>query len=909
MTLPTGTRLGAYEIVALLGRGGMGEVYRARDTKLNRAVALKILPDAFAADPDRMARFTREAQTLGSLNHPSIAQIHGFEDSGPVHALVMELVEGQDLSEMIGAAKARPYGHKGIPLADALPIAKQIADALEAAHDAGIIHRDLKPANVKVRDDGTVKVLDFGLAKAMESGAAKATPYVPSESPTMLSPAMTEIGMILGTASYMSPEQAKGRVVDKRADIWAFGVVLFEMLTGRALFDGDSVAETIGLVATRDPDWSALPASTPAGVRRLLARCLTRDPKHRLRDIGEARIALATPDDPPVEQAAGLPVVARRERTVWAGVVLAVAAVATTGAWLLKPTPVITNIVSRFSFTLPADQTLTGGTGRRLIAISPDGTKLAYIANRQIYLRALDQLEAQPIRGSNENPYELTFSPDGQWLAYFDRVTGGSWTLKKIAVAGGVPVTLSPTGIDPVTLSWRANTMMFAQFRPGKFHVIQTLPDSGGTPQTVVTLDPEKERAGWPQLLDDGVHVLMTVTPATAVSQADVDVVVQSMTTGKRTLLVHGGTDPRLLSSGHLVYSREGALHAVAIDTKRFEVTGSPVEIVERVLSGTQFAIADNGTLAFMPGGGESEAVSRRTIVWVDRQGKEEPIAAKSRNYFHVRLSPDSKKIALESRDEEHDIWIWDLAREALTRLTFGPAGEGYPVWTPDSRRVLYRSDDRAGTTIFRKAADGTGIAERLAHSEIEASPNSLSPGGRHLVYRGGTAKTDRDLMLLPLDPLGPARPLVQTAFTEDNGEVSPDGRWIAYESNESGTYEIFVRPFPATETGKWQVTTGGATRPMWSRNSRERLYVTGTDGNETLMGMGVPPLPVGSAFTNGKAAVVLSLASYHAGAIRAFDISADGRRFLLVKNGDNAAPPSITVVSHWFDELRARVK
>jgi eukaryotic-like serine/threonine-protein kinase len=356
------------------------------------------------------------------------------------------------------------------------------------------------------------------------------------------------------------------------------------------------------------------------------------------------------------------------------------------------------------------------------------------------------------------------------------------------------------------------------------------------------------------------------------------------------------------------VYSREGTLYAVPIDTKRFELTGSPVEIVGRILSGTQFAIADNGTLAFMPGGGESEAVSRRMLVWVDRQGKEEPIAAKSRNYFHIRLSPDGKKIAIESRDEEHDIWIW----EALTRLTFGPDGEGYPVWTPDSRRILYRSDDRAGSTIFRKAADGTGNAERLAQNQFDASPNSLSPDGKHLVYRGATANTSaaRDLMLLPLDPAGPARPLVQTAFAEDNGEVSPDGRWIAYESYESGTSEIFVRPFPAVDTGKWQVTTSGATRPMWSRNSRELFYVAGGDGNETLMGVGVPPLPAGSAFTYDKAAVVLSMASYHAGAIRAFDISADGRRFLVVKNGDNTAPrPSFTVVSHWFDELRARVK
>ena len=586
MPLTPGSRIGSYQVVGWLGDGGMGEVYRARDTKLNRDVALKILPEAFVTDGDRLARFKREAQVLASLNHPNIAQIHGFEDSGATHALVMELVEGEDLSTLIAvghvtpetesvssrsresnARQARGGGApRGLSIHDALRIARQIAEALEAAHEGGIVHRDLKPANVKVRDDGTVKVLDFGLAKALLPGAqapglhSAEAPGLHSDvanSPTMLSPARTEIGMIVGTAAYMSPEQAKGRGVDKRADIWAFGVVLYEMLTGRPLFAGDSVAETIGLVATRDPDWTTLPPTTPASVRRLLARCLTRDPKHRLRDIGEARIALAAPDEPPVH-AAALPVVARRERTMWIGLVLAVAAVATTAAWLLKPPPVITNVVSRFSFTLPADQTLTGGTGRRLIAISPDGTKLAYIANRQIYLRALDQLEAQPIRGSNENPYELTFSPDGQWLAYFDRGVGGSWTLKKIAVAGGTPVTLSPTGIDPVNLSWSGSSIVFAQFR-GKLNAIQTLADSGGTPRTIVLLDPEKERVGnAPQLLDDGAHVLMTVIPSTAVSQADVDVVVQSIPSGERTLLVHGGTDARLLSSGHLAVQPGG---------------------------------------------------------------------------------------------------------------------------------------------------------------------------------------------------------------------------------------------------------------------------------------------------------------------------------------------------------------
>jgi hypothetical protein len=914
LSLVPGTLLGSYEITTQIGAGGMGEVYRAKDTKLNRDVALKILPELFTSDADRLARFRREAQVLASLNHPNIAAIYGFEDSGATHALVMELVEGEDLSARIACGP--------IASAEALPIARQIADALEAAHEEGIIHRDLKPANIKVRADGTVKVLDFGLAKAMDPAGASSDAAM--NSPTLTARA-TQMGMIIGTAAYMAPEQARGRAVNRRADVWAFGVVLYEMLTGRRAFEGDDISITLASVLKEDVRWDALPADLPAPVRRLLRRCLEKDPKRRMSAIGDARLEL---DDAmlPAERDTALrstPAAAgasawRLERTMWIAIAVAAAAIATTATWLLKPEPFVPSVVTRFNTPLPEGQTFSR-TGRHSIAISPDGTKVAYIANQQIYLRGMDQIEALPIRGTSEDPYELVFSPNGQWIAYFvpQGSVGGGGTLKKIAITGGAPVTLCATSA-PFGVSWRGDTIAFGQWQQGKLSAIQAVEESGGTvPRSIVSLDAAKERVRQPQLLDDGAHLIMSVLASAATTQDESDIVVQSLTTGERKVLVHGGTDAHLLSTGHLVYVHDAILFAVKIDMKRFEVSGGPMPVVEDVsesnTSGAgQFAIADNGTLVFAPGSSSGSAT--RTLEWVDRQGHEELIPAQSQSYHYPRLSPDGRQIAVDSSDVENGIWIWDLARASLTRLTFGPALDQYPVWTSDSRRVIYKTSDTDQANvfnIFRSAADGTGKAERLTQSKLDSTPQSLSPDGKLLVYRETNPGTGFDLMVLPLDPAGPARPLVQTKFDELNGEVSPDGRWIAYQSNESGTrMNIVVRPFPAVDTARWQVTTGGGSQPLWSRSGRELFYlVTQPGGIVVLAVVPVPVMPAGSSFTYGKPAILFPMTGYYLSTGRSYDISPDGRRFLMVKSHiDTTTRPSITVVSHWFDELKTRV-
>jgi dipeptidyl aminopeptidase/acylaminoacyl peptidase len=635
-----------------------------------------------------------------------------------------------------------------------------------------------------------------------------------------------------------------------------------------------------------------------------------------LRDIGDARPELElAPDDAIADSSAVLvPPSSVRSLGIVAGLVFA----ASIGgaAWWLKPASVVTEVVTRFDQPLPADRAFSH-LNRHVLAISPDGTKMAYIANQQIYLRPMNQLDAQPIRGSNENPYELMFSPDGQWVAYFVAPPnpGVPGALKKLAIVGGAPVTLCPVKGVPYGGSWRGATIVFADYLAGQAGGIWAVGDSGGEPRPIVPIDDKKEFAAQPQLLADGVHVLMGVVAGSSPRQGEPDIVVQAIgQAGSRKVLVHGGSDPKLLSMGHLVYHQKGTLFGLAIDPTTFEIGGGPVPLVEGVRQGSsgavQFAIAENGTLAYSPGGRDGPA--RRTLVWVDRQGHEEAVPAQPRAYVFPRLSPDGKQIAIESRDEQNDIWIWDLTRQALTRMTYGPDAEGYPVWMSDSRRVAYRLEDAKGTAIARSAADGTGTVERLHQASADAAPQSLAPDGGHLLFRGyDRQKTGRDLFLLPLDPIGPPAALVHSTFMEDNGEVSPDGRWIAYVSDESGkASEVFVRPFPLVGAGKWQASTNGGETPMWSRNGRELFFVTQVDGKDTLVGAAVST--TGSAFTYGRPAAVLPLGDYFVvSASRTFDISLDGRRFLLVKKVSEAAPPpaSVTVISHWFDDVRSRMK
>jgi Tol biopolymer transport system component len=886
----------------------MGEVYRAKDTRLDRTVAIKILSDASAADPEFRSRFEREARTISQLSHPHICALYDVgeataaEAGAPTAYLVLEYLEGETLADRL---KKGP-----LPLAQALEIATEVAGALAKAHRLGIVHRDLKPANIMLTKAGS-KLLDFGLAKMGGSTAPAgaetrlATNLAPSADP------LTARGTILGTFQYMAPEQIEGHDVDARTDIWAFGCVLHEMVTGKRTFEGRTQASLIAAILERvPPPLTELQPLSPPALSRIVSTCLAKDPDDRFQTAHDVGLQLEWIADGSSAElraggsAAGLPapVAGRRkhvERAAWIGGGLVVGAMAAVAAWLWKPVPpVAPNVVTRFSYQLPQDQNVANGS----IAVSPDGTKLAYVANRQIYIRAMDQMDARPVQGSNENPTGLAFSPDNQWIAYFSRVrtrSGGAGTLKKIPITGGTPQTICELVTALFELSWRGDSIVFAQAQ-GTTKLIQAVDGSGGALRSILTVDLTKEDVSEPQLFADGRHLLMTYARADPGAEGTFTVVVQALDGGTRHVLAKPAYDARILPTGHLIYRSGRKLFGAALESTRLELRGTPVTLIEGVRS---YAVSDSGTLAFIPGDVVATP-EHNTLVWVDRQGRETPLAAKPRAYAYPRISPDGTRIVVDSRDEEYDLWTWNIARETLSRLTFSKdAADGYPIWTLDGEHVIYRTDIRTGPEVFRARADGTGGAESLTKGPY-VSPHSISPDGKQLVYRDTTDKTGRDLFVLPLGPAGVAKPLIQTEFQEENAEISPDGRWIAYESNESGERNIFVRPFPAVDSGKSQVSSGGGWGPMWSRNSRELFY---RSANEFLVA-DVAAGPVGAAFAFNKPRALFPFGYLFAGT-RTYDISPDGRKFLMVKPSvKQVAPTTITVVTNWFDEVRTRV-
>ena len=901
MPLTPGTYLGVYQITAQIGEGGMGQVYRARDTKLDRDVAIKILPEAFAHDADRLARFQREAKTLASLNHPHIAAIYGLEESGDMIALVMELVEGDDLSQRIARA---------IPIDEALPIAKQIAEALEAAHEQGIIHRDLKPANVKVRPDGTVKVLDFGLARLAESGEAGPAGRNLTQSPTITSPAMmTGVGMILGTAAYMSPEQARGKTVDKRADIWAFGVVAFEMLTGCRAFVGDDISITLAAVMMKEPDWRALPAPTPLGLRRLLTRCLKKDPKARMRDIGEARLQIEELLSGAPE-GAGVPAIPH-VRSLWqralpwavtGALAAGLAAVLVLWApWRAAAPPRIT----RTTITTSGPAALRINGTERDLALSPDGTHVFYVGNggTQLFVRALEALEPMAIASgvTIRGPF---VSPDGQWVGFIDGVN----TLRKVAITGGPSITLASLDSTSRGATWAPDdTIIFATFQSATG--LQRVSAAGGMPEVLTRPDSAEGEADhlWPEILPGGRAVLFTILSQTGGLDM-AQVAVRDLRTGTQKVLLRGGSHGHYVASGHLVYVAAGTLRAIRFDLNRLETRGTAVPVLPRlVTTGTgagDFAVATDGTLVYVDVPG-SLATNARTLVWVDRMGKEEPVAAPPRAYEHPRLSPDGTRVALASTDQENDLWIWDLRRATLTPLTLDPGQDWFPVWTPDGQRVIFSSTRDGTWNLWWQAADGTGAAERLTTSSTAQFPSGITTDG--VVLFGPTPTMGTELMQLALDGTHRVTPLLQTKFNERNGIVSPDGRWLAYESNSSGPIEVYVRPFPNVGGGQWLVSTAGGTRPLWERNGNELFYV-GADGAL----LRVPVEASGATWNAGTPMKILE-GRYYTGdnTGRANDVSPDGRRFLMIKapgSDANDVPPALIVVQHWDDDLERLV-
>jgi eukaryotic-like serine/threonine-protein kinase len=900
--LSSGTRLGAYEVLALIGSGGMGEVYRARDPKLNREVALKILPAEFTLVPDRLARFRREAQVLASLNHPNIAAIYGFEETDGAPALVLELVEGPTLADRVSQG--------AIPLDDALGIAKQIAEALEAAHERGIVHRDLKPANVKVRSDGTVKVLDFGLAKAMEPAVSSARNL--SQSPTITTPAMTQLGVILGTAAYMSPEQAKGKPADKRSDIWAFGCVLYEALTRKRAFEGDDVSETLASILRAEPDWRALPSSTPTRIRTLLQRCLQKDLRKRLPHIGVARLEIDEPSDDLDEtrrSGRAVPPSAPGLLTRWLpAIIAAVLAVAATAlvAWRIGADAVSPQ-VTRFSIRL-ADGQRFSSTARGSIALSPDGTMLAFLASDGLFVRPMADPEPKRIAsGEAWGPLtsNLVFSPDGRSLLFYAPADS---TLKRISIGGGATVTLARLDGPPHGVSWSNSGIAWGMGNRGVFRVSE----EGGTPEQIVSVNADEQAYG-PQLLRNDQQVLFTLASGAGVDRWDhASIVVQSRNTGERKTVVEGGSDARVLPSGHLVYAVAGVLMTVPFDVDRLALTGSPIPAVEGILRPAgastglaNFSYSNTGSLIYIPGPAATSFGQLRLAVF-DRAGSVAPLKIQTGPYEFPRVSPDGTRAAVGASDtKEAVIWICDLTGgTSRRRLTFEGRNR-FPLWSADGQHVAFQSDRDGDLGIFWQRADGTSPnAERLTRpGQNEAHvPQAWSPDGDRLLF-SIIKQQDVSLSVLSLrdktiTPYGDVHSQLPTAAT-----LSPDGRWVAYQSGSAGNNAIYVQPFPRGGE-KHLISVGNAHHPRWSQDGRQLFFVPARS-QPAIVNVTTDPTFVYSdpvAFGGQK--------WLEAGPVteRTYDLMPDGEHVLgFVDPSSQVENQQIQVVLNWFEELRQR--
>jgi serine/threonine-protein kinase len=916
LALTPGTRLGVYQVIASIGEGGMGQVYRATDTTLSRQVAIKILPDTFASDPDRLARFEREAKTLASLNHPHIAAIYGFEKSAGVHALVMELVEGEDLSAHIARGP--------IPLREALPIARQIADALEAAHEQGIVHRDLKPANIKLRADGTVKVLDFGLAKAAEP-AAGSSPSV-SISPT-LSLHATQAGMILGTAAYMSPEQAKGKAVDKRADIWAFGCVLYEMLSARRPFAGDDVAETLAFVLTRDPDWLALPVETPASLRTLLRRCLEKDARRRLRDIGDALPELSEPlpgEAPRTGETAAIAPEPITAATRWlrraVGVAVVVGACALTAFLVSRTQPTRALPVTRFALTLPSDQEFTGTLGR-MVALSPDGTRLAYVANNQLYARQMAERAVRSIPGTDavrvRSVLDFAWSPDGQFMAF---VADGA--LKKIPVSGGATTTICAV-TTATSLDWGATGILFV----GPGGIMRASPD-GGTPERIAAVADESETVRDPQMLPDGRTVLFSVASlADDISSRweKADIVVQTVPSGARRTVLHGGSEVRYVPTGHLVYASSGNLMAVPFDASRQQTMAAPVGMLEGVRRGAsgdvaQYSVSATGTLVYLSGPAGSGAARRNRLVVVNVHGGVTPLQTPEGAYEFPRFSPDGTRLTFDTDDgKDANVWVYELSGTSpMRRLTFGGRNR-HPIWSRDGRWIAFQSDREGDLALFRQRADGTGAPERLTTADRTTAhvPQSWSADDGKLLFTVNTGGvlgawtgpqnpgSSSVLMLLSMQDRK-VEPFagIQTRDRAVNAEISPDGSWVAYSTGDNPSV-VYAQPFPPTGAVYQVSRDDDGHHPWWSHDGRELFYVPGPDGLVRVSVSARPSVSFGSPVALPRAGLFESPVTS-----RSIDGSADGQRLVGVLAGRQPASANtngseIEIVLNWAEELK----
>ncbi len=896
MTLETGTKLGPYEILSPLGSGGMGEVYLANDTKLDRKVAIKVLPELMTRDPERVARFEREAKLLASLNHPNIAAIHGFDDSDGTRFLIMEYVEGQTLSIHL---KNGPVAVK-----DALDITKQIAEALEAAHEQGVIHRDLKPANVMIREDGTVKVLDFGLAKAM---AEESSGPVPADSPTITAN-YTRPGVVLGTAAYMSPEQARGRPLDKRTDIWSFGIMLYECLTGAPLFQGETANDSIGAILHKEPEWSLLPPGTPPTIQLLLRRCLTKDRKRRLHDIADARIELENAIVDPTSTSLGLAQTALNVKRQWllswpvTLVIAIVVALAAVGGWFAKPHAKESSLVVRLSAIIPEKLEFTT-TRLPLIAISPDASLMAYSAKgkteQQLFLRHMNQQDAIALPNTMD-ANSPTFSPDSQWIAFAQL-----GKLKKISVQGGPAQTICAAS-QLRGAHWGANdTIAYAPTRRSGIWIVST---KGGQPEKITDLGPDPGPAShrWPHLLPDGRTILFTQTDnEDDYTSARIEAV--SIETRGRKVIVAGAMYARYLPTGHLVFVRGGVLMAVEFDPVRVEIIGSEIPVLEGLTvdqsMGTgQFSFSDNGVLVYISGENISSPFSE--LVWVDRTGKTTPVSHHSRDGIDHSLSPDGSRVAWVMRGGGAfipDIWVLEIERDMLTRLTFDDGVENFPIWSPDGSWIYFSSDRTRGVAeIFRRKADGSGDAERMTMAENPQLPQSISPDGRTLVIRE-SLQSGGEILLLHLDEKRTVETFLKTPFSEKFPSVSPDGKFISYTSDETGIDEVYVRRFPSG-AGRIKISPGRGQFPQWSPKGTELFY---TNGGSEYYSVAIEVK--GDVLIPSTPKLMFKLDDMYS---EFFDVAPDAQRFLFQRlpaiEGDGRNNPIVVV--NWFTELKEKM-
>jgi hypothetical protein len=889
-----GSQLAHYEVVSALGKGGMGEVWRAKDTKLGREVAIKTLPAEFAQDADRLARFEREAKLLASLNHPNIASIFGFEEDGGTHFLVMELVEGDTLADRVGRG--------AIPVGESLKLALQIAEALKAAHEKGVIHRDLKPANIKVTDDNSIKVLDFGLAKAFAGEEAEVNP---SNSPT-LSMQATQQGVILGTAAYMSPEQAKGRAVDKRADVWAFGCVLYEMLTGRQSFGKSDVTESLAAVISLPPEWDMLPGNLHPRLRESVERCLSKQAAERYQDIGDVRfdiqavlsdaagvIVESTAKDGPARPASKLPLMV----SGIAAIVLAV--ISGVVAWTLKPAD--PRPVMRWSYDLGD---IVRGDIRPMIAISPDGGQFAYVSDGELSVRRMDGLTGRVILDAQSQIFSPVFSPSGESVGYFDTLGG---QIRRVGVGGGASVPIATLGVNPNGISWEPDGTILYPENDG----IWRIQANGGEPERVIANGPD-EGLFDPQLLPGGDRVLLSVIGTSQTLGDEADIVVASLTSGTREVILSGGVSPRYAPTGHLLYVNQGILYAVGFDLDRLETIGGAVPVIEGITQapGRGAAFYDfsaNGTLVYVPGTFGTEGGQ---LGWIDANGDREFLPLQPGQYSHPRLSPDGRFLAVERQDGDGaDVWIYETSGESDIRLLTTEGGNNrYPVWTGDGEYVIFQSDLEGDGGLFWKRADGTGPVDRLTTPEADTVhvPESWSGAGNRLAYssvRGSTV----ELWLWSMEDTSAERFGDMESNNPFNSAFSPDGEWLAYSQRDVGV-ATWVNSVSDPET-KYQIGRNEDLihHPLWSPDGSQLFYFEGADGALAVDVFTEPTLSFGLPVPLDDARLAVNV-NINTGLNH--DVAPDGRFLAVLTEGDDGSQPSAeaVVVQNWFEELKALV-